>query len=223
MATNRPKAEAFILKYINKIAPDGRNVDIYKKLFASMSDKDFDKFMTDIESGDKFLVVISPNFDSTGVTTENNLKVAEELGHNFFQKLWIEGKDGLPTYLTPIEYLVVDLPLRRASQLLIKKISVPDHNRVVDTLTNQPTGDSKGAGFSYPEVQVCAAMGLDNSLIELMKYRGGDAKGGTAFNMMISKYGVANLSNLKQYASGVESTKTLKTFLTACHLKSTLP
>ena len=112
-------------------------------------------FIADLESGKRFLTIIEPNGLDTGLSVENNLKIAEELGHKFFQRLWIEGKEGEPAYLTPIEYLVVDLPIRRASQLLIKKIKVPEHNRVVDVLSGQPTGESKGAKISYPELQVC--------------------------------------------------------------------
>lgn len=222
MSGSRSKAEAFIIKYIDKIAPGGQNKAIYEKLFSAMNDKQFDEFINDLESGKRFLTVIAPNFGKVNITVENNLKIAEELKHEFFQKLWIEGDEETPTYLTPIKYLVVDLPLRRASQLLTKKISVPDHNRVIDAMTGQPTGESKGAKISYPELQVAAAMGLDNCMIELMKYRGGDNKGGVALNAMLSKYGTANLSTLSQYSSGVESTKTLKTFLTALHLKSNL-
>jgi len=222
MPGNRAKAQDFIIKYISKLTPGTENANIYKKLFSNMTDKDFEKFISDLKSGEKFLVVILPNFDNSSVTVENNLKIAEELGHNFFQKLWIEGKEDTPTYLTPVEYIVVDLPIRRASQLLTKKISVPDHNKVVDALTGQPTGESKGARLSYPELQLCAAMGLEDTMVELMKYRGGDIKGANALNGMISKFGKANQQVLKQFSSGVESTKTLKTFLTAAHLKSTL-
>jgi hypothetical protein len=220
--TNRAKAQAFIISYIEKVTEGTENGAIYKKIFATMSDKDFDTFMSDLESGKKMLTVITPNFSKNGISIERNLKIAEELGHKFFQRLWIEGKDETPTYLTPNEYLVVDLPVRRASQLLTKKISVPKHNRVIDSLTGQPTGESKGAKISYPELQVCAAMGLENSMVELMKYRGGDARGHAALNGLISKYGTASQSTLANYASGVESTQTIKTFLLAAHLKSTL-
>jgi len=222
MPKNRAATESFILKYIDKLAPGGENVELYKKLFSSMTDKDFEQFISDLETGKQILTVVAPNFNKIKLSVENNLKIAEELGYNFFQKIWFGAKDGVPAYLSPIEYLVIDLPLRRASQMLIKKISVPEHNKVIDALTGQPTGASKGARISYPELQVCAAMGLENSMVELMKYRGGDAKGGAALNGMISKYGKANQSVLAQYASGVESTKSLKTFLTAIHLKSTL-
>lgn len=219
---NRKAAEDHILTYIDKIAQGGDNLKIYQDYFKSMSDKQFDEFMKRLESEEEYLVITVPHGNRVKVNTENNLKIAKELGHNFFQKLWIEGKDGVPTYLTPIPYLVVDLPLRRLSQLLIKKINVPDDNKVIDALTNQPTGDSKGAAFTYPELQVCTAMGLQESLVELLKYRGGDARGYAAYNGMLSKYGRASLKALSQFASGVESTRTLKTFLTCLHLKNTL-
>ena len=218
---NRLKVQQFICTYIKKISPNSKNIDIYNKLFEGMSDKAFDDFMKDLESGKRFLVLIEPNY-SSAVSVENNLKIAKELGHNFFEKLWIEGKEDVPTYLTPIEYMVVDLPVKRVSQLLVKKISVPDHNKVVDTLSGQPTGESKGAKISYNELQVCAAMGLDDTMVELMKYRGGDIKGQLAYNNMLSKVGSTNLKTLSNYASGVESTTTLKTFLTSALLKSTL-
>jgi hypothetical protein len=220
--SKRKEAEAFILKYLTKIAPKSGNDTIYKNLFSKMNDKEFDTFMSDLESGKKYLVFQLPNFKDTGVSTENNLAIAEELGHNFFQRLWVTGKKDTSDHLIPIENLILDLPVRRASQLLIKKISVPDDNRTIDAFTGQPTGESKGAKISYTELQVCAAMGLDNSMIELMKYRGGDNKGQIAFNTMLSRYGRVNLKAVEPYASGVESTKTLKTFLTSMMLKTTL-
>ena len=45
---NRLAATAFILKYIDKIAPGGENKKIYEDLFSKMSDTDFDKFMKDL-------------------------------------------------------------------------------------------------------------------------------------------------------------------------------
>lgn len=222
MAGRRKEAESFILTYLKKITGSDENPEIYKKIFAAMNDKDFEQFIKDLESGEKFLVVIVPNFGKASLDVERNLAIAKDLKHEFFQKLVIEGQGDIPTYLTPIPYLVVDLPVRRASQLLIKKISVPKHNKVIDSLTGQPTGESKGAKISYPELQVAAAMGLENCMVELMKYRGGDVRGGAALNGMISRYGRANLRTLSQFASGVESTATLKTFLTAAHLRSTL-
>lgn len=220
--SNRAAAEAFILKQLQELAPKGETASFYKERFDKMSDKDFAEFIERLANGQEHLVLIVPNFSNSGLSVERNLKLAKQLGHKFFQRLWIGKQDDQPAYLTPIEYLVVDLPVRRASQLLIKKISVPEHNKTIDILTGQPTGDSKGSKISYPEVQNLAAMGLENCVVEFMKYRGGDLKGHNALNAMISRYGEAKQETLKNFASGVESTKTLKTFLSSMHLRSTL-
>ena len=222
MAKNRKAAENFILTYIKKLSPNSENVNLYKKLFASMDDNAFDALMNDIDSGKRFLCLIEPNGMNTGLSVENNLKLAEELGYKFFQQLWIDGKPGEPAYLTPIPYLVLDLPVRRASQTLTKKIKVPEHNKAIDALSGQPTGESKGAKISYPELQVCASMGLQSSMLELMKYRGGDVKGNKAYNAMINKLGNTNITTLNQYSSGVESNKTLRTFLNSMMLKANI-
>lgn len=219
---NRKAAEAIIVEFVDKIAPGTENANIYRKIFGTMDDKAFDNFMTALETGKQKLAVIVPNFSKVKLSIDRNYEIAKELGHEFFQRLWIQGKDDTPTYLTPNKYMVLDLPVRRASQLLTKKISVPKHNRVIDSLTGQPTGESKGAKISYPELQVCAAMGLEYSMVELMKYRGGDARGQAALNGMLSKYGRVNQAAISGFASGVESTATVKTFLTCAHLKSTL-
>lgn len=202
--------------------PGSENTQIYKDLFAQMSDEQFEEFMKEIKNGTANLSIVAPNNHKYSLDLERNLKIADELKHDFFQRVWIHSNGQRPTYLTPIPYMIVKLPLRRQAQLLVKKISIPEDNKSVDDLTGQPTGKSKGSKISYPEAQVLAALGLDKSLNELLKYRGGDLKGFDAMNRLIARNGEVQLDALEPYASGVESTKTLKTILTAMHLKSTL-
>lgn len=222
MKTNRKKAEEYILQFCKDIEPTGYNVEIYKKIFSKMSDKDFHEYMVGIRDGNKYLVIFKPLYKANSITVENNIKIAEKYGLEFFEHLiFTNNKDSID-YKTPIKYLVVDLPYRRQSQTLIKKINIPEHNKVIDELTFQPTGESKGAKISYPELQVLIGMGLDNTITELIKYRGGDRNGFNAYNIMFLRYGSANLSTLSNYATGVESTKTLKTYLTALHLSNTI-
>jgi hypothetical protein len=120
-----------------------------------------------------------PNFGASP-TLERNIAVAKKLGHDFFQRLWIGEHDGIPTHLTPVKYMVIDMPLRRASQMLVKKLSVQESDKTSDILSGQPTGEARrGAKISFPELQVMTAMGLDKSVTELFKYRGGDTKRAT--------------------------------------------
>ncbi len=215
----RKEAEEYILHYIEKIAPGGENAAIYKTKFAAMSDDDFEAMIKGIETGEITLPIIAPNFSKVKLTVANNLKLGEELGHKFFQRVNVPPKNGLPGYLTPIPYLILDLPVRRQAQLLEKKISIPEHNNSVDDMTGQPTGASKGSRVTYPEIQVLAAMGLNESLLEFLKYRGGDEKGFNAMNIMIGRSGGVSMKAIEPFAGGVKSTQTLRSYLTGMHLR----
>lgn len=214
---NRQAAESLILEYIEKMAPGSPNTQLYKDRFARMNDKQFDAFMDRLEREEEILQLIAPNFSQTPISVENNLKLAKELGHEFFERIVIDNGNEVPPYLTPKSYMVVDLPLRRQAQLLVKKISIPEDTRSVDDMTGQPTGKSKGSKISYPEVQVMAAMEMDQTLIELLKYRGGDEKGFNAMNQSISRYGGVSLERISKLGTTVKSTQTLNTFLTCMH------
>lgn len=222
MAGNREAATALILKNLEAILPGNSDTPRYKAFLEGLSAKAFDDYMLALKSGDKWLTLTAPNFAKSTLSLERNMEVAKKLGISFFHKLWIEGDDETPTYLTPIEYLVVKLPFRVAAQRLAKKMSIPKTQRVVNSLTGQPTGSSKGASISYPELRVCAAMGLEKSMVELMKYRGGDIRGGAALNASLMRTGRANQETLSHFASGVQSTSTLKTYLISAGLQNTL-
>ena len=208
--------------FCKDIEPTGYNVEQYKKIFADMSDKEFDDYMVGLRDKTKFLVLFKPMYKAKGLTTENNLKVATKYGLDFFERLQFTGNENEPDTVTSIKYLVIDLPYRRQSQTLEKKISLPDNNRIIDQSTYQPTGASKGAKVSFPELQVLIGMGLDNSVNELIKFRGGDRGGFSAYNSMMLRYGSVNLRTLNNYATGVESTKTLKSYLLGMHIKQNL-
>lgn len=222
MPKNRQAAEAFILEHLEAILPGNVDVENYRAYFKSLSDKAFEAYIGELKAGTKYLTLTAPNFGKENLSLERNFAIADKLKYSFFQKLWIKGEGDVPTYLTPIPYLVVLMPFRVASQRLDKKKSIPKTSRVINALTGQPTGESKGASISYPEIRVCAAMGLEATMVELMKYRGGDVRGNAALNASLMRTGRANMETLKHFASGVESTSRLKTFLTACHLSNTL-
>lgn len=219
---NRKAAEEVIFTYIDKILPNSGNVEIYKKLFASMDDEQFDLFMSRLESGEIRLAIVAPNLSKSKIDVKRNLEIGKELGHNFFERVWMDRGDGSPKFLSPVPYLILKLPLRRQAQILIKKISIPEDNKSVDYLTGQPTGSSKGAKISYPELQILASLGLDQTAVELIKYRGGDAIGFNAMNNSISKTGGVSLTALDALGSKVKSTQTLSTYLTSMHYSNTL-
>jgi len=222
MAGNRAEATKFALEMIEKNTPGTNNRKDWEAKFASLSDREFEQFMRDLQSGQDTLYVTMPPFTSEGsADTRDLITAGRALGHEYFQRVWTISRDGQNAYLSPVPYLVIDIPVRRVSQTLTKKMSVPDNSKVIDTLTGQPTGESKGAKISWPELQLTSAMGLDKTLLELVKYRGGDIRGYAALSGILSKVGRVSIDSLAPYASGVESLKTLKTILTCCHIKNT--
>lgn len=219
---NRKAAEDFILKYIDKLLPGSQNKASYEALFANMDDDKFDEFMQSLNDGTRRLAIIAPNLAKVKLSTERNLKIAEELGHDFFERVWMDGGNETPPYLSPMKYLIVDLPLRRQAQLLEKKIRIPEDNKSIDDLTGQPSGKSKGSKLSYPETQMLAAQDLESSLVEMLKYRGGDIKGFNAMNDSISRTGGVSMSSIESLGTKVRSTSSLHILLTGMHLENTL-
>lgn len=222
MAGNRKAAVAELLAGLEALLPGSENTALYKARLESMSDAQFEDWVKGLDLKTERIAVIVPNFSPKNqIDVKRNLDLAVKWGHNFFERLWMPRDDG-SYYLTPIPYLVMDLPLRRQAQHLIKKISIPEDNKSVDDLTGQPTGKSKGSKLSYPEIQVLAALNLDHAIVEMIKIRGGDTKAFNASNTIVAKTGSVSQKEIEPYAGGVESTKTLGIILTAMHLGNTI-
>ena len=219
---NRKKAEAFIFQFLRDVEPTGYNVEKYKEIFAKMSDKQFDTWMKGMRDKTQYMVLFKPMYEAKGITIENNFKVAQKYGLNFYERLIFSGNKNEPDHMTATEALVLDLPYRRQSQTLVKKISVPANNKTIDQLTYQPTGASKGSKISYPELQVLIGMRLDKTIEELIQIRGGDRGGFAAYNAMVMRYGKVNLKAIENHRTGVESTRTLKIYMASMHIKSTI-
>ena len=222
---NRKKVEEYILTWIKKITNSDFNVNLYKDMLKNMSNEEFDKFMNKLKEGDKYLeVIVPPDIKNSDVkiSISKNYKLAKELGYSFFQQLDIGPNRDIPKYRTPNKSLIIDLPIRRTKQTSEKGIGVSLHAKNIDMLTGQSKGDSTATRLSYPELQVLVGMGLTNSLIELLRDRGGDISTEKLLISGLSKYGMISQKLLSQYASGALSTKSLRNYLLGMHIKSTL-
>ncbi|MBN22746.1 MAG: hypothetical protein CL678_15785 [Bdellovibrionaceae bacterium] len=215
---NRTGATKFILEFLEEVLPGGGNKEIYEEYLSKMSDEDFGRFIDRLDSGEEILNLIAPIMSEAKLNVQRNLAIARKLGHEFLERLWVTDPFTGETYLTPERYMVVDLPLRRQIQMLMKKISIPDDNRHVDELTGQPTGTSKGSKLSFPEIQVMHGQGLSRTIEELIKYRGGDEKAFNAMNRSIIESGGVSLDAIAPFSGGVRSTETLGVYLKAMHL-----
>lgn len=219
---NRKVATDMILKYIEKILPGSPNTAFYTKRLAEMTDKEFDQFMRNLDDGTEILTIKTPNLSKHKLDLTRNLAIAKELGHEFFQHLILTDPTTGEVYQTPVKYLVIDVPLRRQVQILQSKATIPENNKHVDELSGQSTGPSKGSKISFPELQVLFAQGLDATITELIKFRGGDAKAFNAMNSSIIETGGVSIEYLAQFGTKVKAVTTLTTLLKTIHLDNTL-
>lgn len=220
--SNRKKATAECLQWINELVPGGEAVKDMETVLNGLSDAQFDELMQKLDSEEEILSIAIPNLGKDRLEVERLLKVGKKLGHEFFEQVWLtDAKTGV-TYLTPEKYLIVDLPLRRQQQLLTEKISIPENNRSIDELTGQVTGDSKGASLSLPEMQILRSQGLDRPILEMIKVRGGDERAQRAIHRQIIETGGASLDSVLGAGTRVKSTDTFGTLLKGMHLNNNL-
>lgn len=223
MAGNRRATETFIISHIDEMTNNKENVEFYKKKFKSMTDAQFEEFINGLDNESIRLAIVEPNYSPKGfVSSEKLTEMCARLGRPILQHIIVEGREGMPGYKTPVKVPIYLVPTRRASQMLIKKVSVPPHTKVRDVLTGQVTGESKGATLSGPEGQFLGAIGANYTAIEKLKYTGGDVRGEAAYIAMLSRYGRANQAVLQQFSSGVKATQAVNTFLTAAMHRSNL-
>lgn len=228
---NRAKATEFILTHIAMIVPeDSANVNLTRQKLEAMNDAEFEGYMRALrrsptgiaDQGRQTLTYYAPNLSKTKISVKRNLEIAEKIGHKFFERLWLTDPQTGVTYLTPNEYMVIDLPVRRQAQVLIKKVSIPMDNNSVDELSAQPTGDSKGGKLSFPELQAQVSQQLDRTIIEEIKIRGGDEKAFQEFERRMIETGSVSQEELLRLGTRVKSTQTLSNLLKGMHLDNNL-
>lgn len=219
----RKEVEKIILDGIAKVTVGDSNVKLYKELFSKMTDKDFDQYMRDLHDKNQTLCVIMPQGSKKDtVTTEQLSRAARSLGFDFFERLTFSGNEMRSGYTTKNKYLVMRFPVRRAQQLLTKKISVSDGNDRINVATGQVIDESKSSKISKPELNVLIGIGLQNSAKELMSIRGGDLGGARAFTKFLVDDGMVRQSDVEQFKTGVLSTNTLISYLAGMHIKTNL-
>jgi len=191
----RKAVEAYILQLCNDIDKTGDSAKRYTKMFKSMSDSKFTSWMVHIKNGTSQLNIMLPNM-STDITVDDAVKVAKKRKVNIFSRInFNDGATGRK-YLTEHSFLVVRLPIRRLSQYLFHKISLPESDRNINPVSGQVIPPDKGAALSAIEVQILASKGLESSVVELIKVRGGDTDAYNSLKYQLEEEGRSSLAEL---------------------------
>lgn len=219
MNPKREKTQKFILESIKK-SGSNNTYNIVLNLFENMNDKEFDIFMKKLRDKKEILSFIISHSESVKIDEHKIINELKKMGVKLEQQLTVKSTD-YGNFTTPIKFLLLDLPFKRAAQTLDKKISVPKGN-VISAMTGQVTNESQGSKITMPETQLLAGFGLDKTISEMFVPRGGDLGAGNAMDAYLFKTGRASLKDVKHFGTGVSSTRSLKSYLTASHIKSSL-
>lgn len=220
---SRKQTEKEALHFIDMFLPGSPNRQLLADSFKRMDDEEFARWIDNLENGTEYVTLYAPNLADVSLSIERNYGIAEALGFELFQQLKLTDQSTGQVYLTPNKHLIGMLPLRRQVQMLAKKMSIPGSNHVVDERSGQASGDSKGSRLSGPEIQVSLSKGLETSVIELVKFRGGDAEAYNQMNRQILETGEASLNSIMAESSSiVKSNKTLSIYLSTMMLRNNL-
>lgn len=223
MANDRKLAEKEAIYFISKFLPGSANDQVYIDMFAGMNDKEFEEWVKALETDIEIMALYAPNLQEYTLNMNRNYEIADELEYDLFQHVILTDPQTGQTYRTANKHLVGIVPFRRQVQMLVKKASIPSSNHIIDQRTGQPTGDSKGARLSAPELQVNASKGLHDMIREMIKCRGGDEQAYLAMNRSIMETGEASINSIMtEFDSTVKSSKTLSVYLKAQHLDNNL-
>lgn len=230
MAISREECIQGLVADIGLLTPGSdHNSKMLEAHLRSLSKKDFDAFMRTLlptkESGleqQDVIPLYAPMFDKNGPTTTNNLKVAKKIGHEFFHRLRLTSPNTGRVHLTPVKHLVGDGPIKRQIQLQSKKESIPKDDKVVDEVTGQVTGASKGSKVSFPELQALGAQNLENCIQETMNIRGGNPTLKREWERQMMETGRADMKPLLKLGYKPKSTLTLSRLFTGMQLGNNL-
>lgn len=191
----RDQAEAYILKLMNQLDKTGSNASRYSTLFKEMSNQKFDEFMQALRKGETQLNVQLPNV-LTKITTNDVVAVAKSRKVPIFERILFHDSHTKRKYLTKYAMLILNLPVRRLSQYLFHKISLPEGDQKVNPVSGQVIPPDKGAALSAIETQILAGKGLETSVIELVRVRSGDLNAYRSFKHQIEESGEAVLADV---------------------------
>lgn len=222
MARNRKAMEEYILKAVSDMDVTGRTTAKLKEQFAKMDDKRFHLWYLDLKDKKDYVPIYLENhMDGKGITLEHALKTCEKYGIQIFQRFWYRNPATGVKALSNKPVPFIHLSVRRQIETLLNKMSVSEENNRVDTLTGQALGGA--SAITQPETLVYLEKGLDGSLVEKLKYRGGDIEGGRLFDKSLIETGkVFTTQLMEQHNTSTRVVQTADIYLTGAHYENNL-
>lgn len=202
ISAKRKKIEDTIKKTLLLMDPTGINANKYRKMFESMNDDQFTKwieaFLADEKSNFRFDIEEYGDGKRT-LRFENVEKAADYLKIKLFEYVYLPHVSSNPNrpIRTKQPVLVGWLNIKRTQQLASKKtgLALSDDNR--DDMTGAAKGESKGGTTTGIENEVIAGVGGEVILSEISGARGDNVKEYDNMLAAIAENGSVKLSDIK--------------------------
>lgn len=217
MESNVKEAIAEGKSWLDDIDKSGRSGQFFVEQVSQLSPEELEAWVVKLENEQDYLSVVMQFNDNKSITYENNIIVARKRGVPIFQRIWYVDPNTKQEVLGPELRPVYLMPVRRQIETIDYKISYSSSNMKVDAHTGQVIGNDQASRISYPELMIVYSKELNWSLVEFMKYRGGDVKGRVEFNNLLRNTGDVAMENLLRTKTVVKSTETLQIYFLAMH------
>lgn len=179
----------------------------------NLSDAEFRNLMSKYRDGQETPIATIPNLHKSIITSGHLKQVAKRWNVSLWNHLRMTDSDTGRVFITPHRYMVLKLQICRLAQMQELKRNIPESNKVVDELTGQVTGASKGAAMSMPEAVNVLARGSVAFLTEVDAVRGGDESANRQFEYDIATTGRGTLARAMAAGKGAKSTRTMAAYL----------
>lgn len=213
----RIKAEQGIYTLMDTFDSSKYNSDMYRKLFNTMSDSDFKKYMKQLSTEETYI-----SFEIDTATKELTLdKIFEKCNkmgfrtHKYVRYRENKSSDGETCSITPYPALILYIPVKRLQQMVSKKNSASGNSDKINPLTGTVTSDSKAASLSDTQTFGLITTGQTNTIKELLGPRADDEKSKKQMLHQIEMNGDVSLKDLNIVPKNKQSTETMIVFLRA--------
>lgn len=218
----RKLIEEGILAFAKEITPGGGNARIYKNIFDTVNERQFEEIWESIKRNG-YIPVFMDNFDQQEmIDYDAAIALGKKWGIELEQPVTFLDPDTGIVHTTPDNTVVGISEVGKQRQILIKKIGAAKHDFDVDDLTGQPIGDSKGAGISNPEVHMLLALKLPTMAKELAGVKGGDVGAYREYKNQLTTTGNTTVNSALKAGTGAKSLKTASWLLFGRHLDNTM-
>ena len=215
-------AKAYMIAFVNKLDPSGRNGENLKRLYDGMTDAKFLEVAEQIRNKQTSTPFIYDHLTSNKINLTHVTNVVEkELGIKLRQRIRFQNPKTKEFYWSNEPVWVLDCPVRRMIQSIENKISFAE-TKQMDAATHQPVGGAKASSISAPEALILEGQGFEATTAEFLVVRGGDLGAKHAMDQSIRTSGGASLNVVMQYGQGAKASKYVSHQLTAMHWRNNL-